>query len=101
MKRRRTFCEGEPLRESGLRGSEGESEGEGASPAEELLCEKATRVLKHYSLGLQQVPLEELGVSPVNRNLSGPHVHKLGRRIVSVEGLVRFRYQNGCRAESG
>ena len=60
---------------------------------------KASRVLQHYSLGVQRVPLEDLGVSPVNRNLSGAHAHKLGRRIVSVEGFVRFRYQNGWAHE--
>ena len=45
------------------------------------------------------MPLEELGVSPVNRNLSGTHVHKLGRRICSVEGFVRWRYQHGWAHE--
>ena len=45
------------------------------------------------------MPLEELGVSPLNRNLSGTHVHKLGRRIVSVEGFVRWRYRNGWAHE--
>ena len=42
-----------------------------------------------------RVPLDQLGVSPLNRNLSGTHVHRLGRRITSVEGLLRFRYNHG------
>ena len=46
-----------------------------------------------------RVPLGDLGVSPVNRNLSGTHVHKLGRRIVSVEGFVRWRYNHGWTHE--
>ena len=29
----------------------------------------------------------------------GKHVHKLGRRIVSVEGFCRFRYQHGWAHE--
>ena len=64
-----------------------------------LLCEVAQQALKQYSLGMHRIPLKELGVSPLNRDLSGTHVHELGRRIVSVEGFVRFRYQQGWAHE--
>ena len=35
-----------------------------------------------------------MGISPWNRKISGKHVHKLGRRIISVEGFVDFRCKN-------
>ena len=64
-----------------------------------LLCEVAQQALQKYSLGVMRVPLKELGVSPLNRELSGSHVHGLGRRIVSVEGFVRYRYRQGWAHE--
>ena len=64
-----------------------------------LLCEVAQQALKQYSLGMHRIPVKELGVSPLNRDLSGTHVHELGRRIVSVEGFVRYRYQQGWAHE--
>ena len=70
-----------------------------AGNGQELICEAATRVLKKYSLGVMRVPLEELGVSPLNRKISGSHVHALGRRIYSVEGFVRWRYRHGWAHE--
>ena len=64
-----------------------------------LLCEVAQQALQKYSLGVQRIPLAELGVSPFNRELSGSHVHELGRRIMSIEGFVRFRYNQGWAHE--
>ena len=56
-------------------------------------------MLQKYSLGQSRVPLEELGVSPLNRPISGTHVHTLGRRIVSIEGFVLWRYRHGWAHE--
>jgi len=56
-------------------------------------------VLKKRSKGVKRVPLDQLGVSPLNRAISGKHVHALGRRILSVEGFCRFRYNNGLAHE--
>ena len=67
--------------------------------APEYVCLAAAELLRKYSTGVQRVPLEKLGVSPHNRAISGKHVHKLGRRIVSVEGFCRFRYQHGWAHE--
>ena len=64
-----------------------------------LLCDVAQQTLQKYSLGVHRIPLEELGVSPFNRDLSGSHVHELGRRIMSIEGFVRFRYNQGWAHE--
>ena len=36
-----------------------------------------------------------MGAIPLNRLISGSHVHTLGRRIVSVEGFVQWRYRHG------
>ena len=44
---------------------------------------------------MQRVPLTSLGISPLNRPVSGKRVHSLGRRIVSVEGFCLFRYKFG------
>ena len=66
---------------------------EGDTPA--YICIGAAEVLKEYSLGVQRLPLDRVGVSPLNRPISGKHVHALGRRIVSVEGFCRFRYKHG------
>ena len=57
-------------------------------------------MLQQYSLGVRRVPLQELGVSPLNRSISGTHVHALGRRILSVEGFVRWRYRHGWAHEA-
>ena len=72
---------------------------EEAGSGRPLLCEVAQRALKEYSLGIHRIPLKELGVSPFNRELSGSHVHDIGRRIISVEGFVRFRYRQGWAHE--
>ena len=76
----------------------GESGG-AAGAAAPLICEEAQRVLQQYSLGVRRVPLDQLGVSPLNRSISGSHVHSLGRRILSVEGFVRWRYRHGWAHE--
>ena len=64
-----------------------------------LVCELAQQALSKYSLGVMRIPLQELGVSPLNRDVSGCHVHDLGRCIISVEGFVRFRYRQGWAHE--
>ena len=68
---------------------EGLAEEAGKSPdtSKLLLCEVAQQALHKYSLGVMRIPLKELGVSPLNRELSGSHVHGIGRRIVSVDGV--------------
>ena len=38
-------------------------------------------------------------MSPLNRDMSGSHVYDLGRRTISVEGFVRFRYRQGWAHE--
>ena len=58
-----------------------------------LVC--AEGVLASFSEGISRIPLNQLGISWLNRPVSGGHSHVIGRRIVSVEGLVRFRYKNG------
>ena len=55
--------------------------------APKLVCEEAAVVLTQYSLGIQRVPLKGLGVSSINRDISGSHVHTLGRHILTVEGV--------------
>lgn len=69
--------------------------GADASSRPMLVCEAAAEVLRKASKGVQRIPLERLGVSPFNRRINGRHVHQLGRRILSVEGFVRMRYQWG------
>ena len=64
-----------------------------------LICEEAHGVLQRYSLGVMRLTLKELGVSPLNRPISGSQVHSLGRRIVSVEGFVQWRYRHGWAHE--
>ena len=59
------------------------------------VCTGAADVLQRYSLGVQRIPLEKLGASPINRKVSGRHVHRIGRRIISVEGFQRYRYKYG------
>ena len=63
--------------------------------AKPLLCEAAAQVLKKYSTGVRRIPIEDIGISPLNRMISGKHVHNIGRRILSYEGFCRFRYENG------
>ena len=67
--------------------------------APKLVCEEAAVVLNQYSLGIQRVPLKGLGVSSINRDISGSHVHTLGRHILTVEGFVRWRYRHGWAHE--
>ena len=47
----------------------------------------------------QRYALKDLGISWLNRRVSGKHTHKIGRRIYSVEGLVRIRYGHGLAHE--
>jgi len=65
------------------------------APAEELLCAPAQQVLGRYSRGAQLIPLEKLGVSPLDRRINGPHVHTIAKRILTMEDFVRFRYRHG------
>ena len=62
---------------------------------ESMVCLGGAEVLKKYSLGVRRIPLKDLGVSPLNRKISGKHVHKLGHRIQTVEGFCRYRYKYG------
>ena len=64
-----------------------------------LICEMGEKILSKYSLGLQRVPLGEMGVSLLNRAISGRHVHRLGRRIISFEAFVLWRYKHGWAHE--
>ena len=94
-KRRRTDASGSEATVASKEDAGGDLAGDNS----ELICEAATRVLQKYSLGVMRVPLEELGVSPLNRKISGTHVHALGRRIMSVEGFVQWRYRHGWAHE--
>ena len=69
------------------------------APESQYVCMEAAELLKRYATGVQRIPLNKLGVSPHNRDVSGKHVHKLGRRIVSVEGFCRYRYNHGWAHE--
>ena len=95
VKWRRTDADGSPAAVMNREDAGGDL----AEDRPELICEAATRVLQKYSLGVMRVPLEELGVSPLNRKISGTHVHALGRRILSVEGFVQWRYRHGWAHE--
>jgi hypothetical protein len=70
-------------------------------PQEErpLMCQQAQKVLQQYSLGVHRLPLDGVGVSPLNRHISGSHVHALGERILTVEGFVVWRYRYGWAHE--
>jgi hypothetical protein len=63
------------------------------------VCVAAAELLKQDGTGVQRIPLSKLGVSPYNRDVSGNHVHKLGRRILTVEGFCRYRYNHGWAHE--
>ena len=99
-KRRRLVASKEPTSEQD---KEACAAAAGDDPSESkgktLVCEDAQRVLQRYSLGPMRVALKELGVSPLNRPISGTHVHALGRRIISVEGFVVWRYRHGWAHE--
>ena len=66
-----------------------------ATAADSKVCMAAADVLKRFGKGKQRIPLEQLGISPLNRAISGKHVHTLGRRILSVEGFCVYRYRAG------
>ena len=66
-----------------------------ATAADSKVCLAAADVLKRFGKGKLRIPLEQLGISPLNRAISGKHVHTLGRRILSVEGFCVFRYRAG------
>ena len=77
----------------------GAAAGSAAGPAVEAeqqkICQAAADVLKRFGKGKQRIPLEQMGISPLNRVISGKHVHMLGRRILSVESFATFRYRFG------
>ena len=59
--------------------------------------QEAAFVLQTYSMGVNRIPLEDMGCWDKNRNGLGvnpPHVHTLMKRV-HKEGLVRFRYGHG------
>ena len=60
-----------------------------------LVCEAAASLMRRHSKGVQRIPLERMGISPFNRRINGLYVHKLGKRILTVEGFARLRYQQG------
>ena len=60
-----------------------------------LVCEAAAALMHRHSKGVQRIPLDRMGISPFNRRINGPYVHKLGKRILTVEGFARLRYQQG------
>jgi hypothetical protein len=64
-----------------------------------LICEQAQKVLGKYSMGIQRVLLGQMGVSLLNRAISGRHVHRLGWRIISFEAFVLWRYKHGWAHE--
>ena len=66
-----------------------------AGAAPDLVCEAAASLMKRHTKGVQRIPLQKLGISPFNRRINGPYVHKLGKRILTVEGFARLRYQQG------
>ncbi len=51
--------------------------------------------IAQFSEGAMRLPLKEMGIAWLNRNVNGKHAHNLGARVCSVEGLIRFRYTNG------
>lgn len=55
-------------------------------------------ILKHYSLGVQRLPLFSTAPHPVNRDgapLSGKHLHAQGRRILFEQGFYKYLYEAG------
>ena len=48
-----------------------------------LVCLNAESVLSKWSRGVQRIPIHKLGVSPLNRVISGKHVHRLGELSAS------------------
>ena len=61
--------------------------------------EDAEHVRSSLSNGVSRIKLEDAGISWLNRLINGKHAHRVGRRIVSVEGFVRFRYRNAIAHE--
>ena len=88
-----------PVEEETASGSHEAAHGAGvevtAGAATRLVCTEAASVLAKFSKGTQRIPLEKMGISPFNRRINGPYVHKLGKRILSVEGFARLRYRSG------
>ena len=66
-----------------------------APRASQLMLEEAEQVRDTLCYGPTRYKLDEVGASWLNRIVSGKHVHRLGRRILSVEGFAKFRYKNG------
>jgi len=73
--------------------------GMAAQGAAKGMCVRAEEVIKKYSQGRQLIPIERLGVSPLNRPVSWKHVHYLMRRIVEKEGFAETRYQRAIAVE--
>ena len=97
MKKRALPSDAAPSAKSLKRDEKSEEVDAVASAAHQpsLVCSNAEGVLNTMSLGVRRLRLNELGVSKFNRPISGKHAHKLGRRILTVEGFCRFRYKNG------
>lgn len=63
-----------------------------------LLLQRSAQILQKYSIGVQRVPLDDMGCAPFNRNgdgVNGKHAHSVVRRIVKEQGLVTYRYRRG------
>ena len=71
-KRRRTDGSDPPATVSSKEGAGDDLAGDGSG----LIREAAKRVLQKYSVSVSRVPLEELGVSPLNRKMSGSQVQQ-------------------------
>ena len=69
---RRTDASGPPVTASNREGAGDDLAGDGSG----LIREAAKRVLQKYSVSVARVPLEELGVSPLNRMMSGSQVQQ-------------------------
>ena len=61
--------------------------------------EEAELVRSTMTNGITRIKLEDVGISWPGRLINGKHAHRVGRRIVSVEGFVRFRYKNAIAHE--
>ena len=59
------------------------------------MCAEAASLFTRFSTGVRRLPLSAVGNSPMNRHISGKHVHDLGKRICTIQGFTRVRYQEG------
>ena len=67
--------------------------------SEALSLTEADAIMENLSFGPVRYKLSEVGVSWLNRRTNGKHAHRVGRRIISVEGFVRCRYKEALAHE--